>query len=318
MKVKLITYRVSVINKINEKQTLNYFNGQEDLLNTVNEFCSYIHQNIKSYTDNLGNQRTFSLEGLHSVKDSRRVIYGKFDTAYTGDKIKIKEAVTNNLICDVKVKDLQSRNLFFFIYIPKNEKNAYLVIEKKSNHGVKNILENSFNEFLRMKGFLDYRLCLDSAPNSNMIYNMMEYGELKEIKLIKSGIYSTFQEQFDNVEALANNGTSENIVKFNRFSRTERYKSELINLFNVDFQDYEQINICNNLFDEVSFVINWNGLTKTLYIKDKTKIRSDIDVTEQLLFENGEPTTESLIDTSINLIRNIGVDFGDREEREAS
>lgn len=130
MKVKLITYRVSLTNKVDEKQILSYFNGQEDLLNTVNEFCSYIHQNIKTYTDNIGNRRTFTLEGLQKVEDSKRIIHGFFDSALTGDKIKIKENETNSLIYDVKTKDLQSRNFFFMIYVPKNSKHAYLVIQK--------------------------------------------------------------------------------------------------------------------------------------------------------------------------------------------
>ncbi|MCR4032528.1 MULTISPECIES: hypothetical protein [Flavobacterium] len=318
MKVKLITYRVSITNKVNEKQTLNYFNGQEDLLNTVNEFCSYIHENIRNYTDNIGNRRTFTLEGLQKVEDSSRIIHGKFDFAYTGDKLKIKESNTNQLLYDVREKDLQSRSFFFFAHVPKNKKNAYLVIQKKANHGVKNVLEHSFNEFLRMKGFSDYRVTLESAPDFNMINRMMEYGDLKEIKLIKNCISSTFNEQFQNNETIPNNGISEIVTKFNKNSRTENYKSDLLRLYRTDFLDYQQVDICGNLFDEVSFVVSLNGLSKTFYVKDKTKIRSDIDVTDHLMFENGEPTVESLIDVSIKLIKNLNGSSDDEINRRAS
>lgn len=318
MKVKLITYRISITNKVNEKQILNYFNGQEDLLSIVNEFCSYIHENIRNYTDNIGNRRTFTLEGLQKVEDSSRIIHGKFDFAYTGDKLKIKESDTNQLIYNVREKDLQSRSFFFFAHIPKNKKNAYLVIQKKANHGVKNVLEHSFNEFLRMKGFVDYHVTLESAPDASMINRMMEYGDLKEIKLAKNSIYSTFDEQFQNAETMVNNGVSEIVTKFNKNSRTENYKSDLLRLYQTDFMDYQQVNICNNLFDEVSFVMSLNGLNKTFYVKDKTKIRSDIDVTEHLIFENGEPTVESLIDVSIKLIQNLSGGSNDEANRRAS
>lgn len=302
MAVKLINYRISLSNRANEKQILSYFNGQEDLLNTVNEFCNYIHKNVKSYIDNSGNQRTFTLDGLQKLEDSKRTIYGFFDSALTGDKIKIKENETNNLIYDVKNKDLQSRNFFFMIYIPKNSKYANLVVQKKSNHGVKNILERSFNDFLALKGFIDSRITLEYAPDSNLLNRLLEFGEFKEIKLTKNSLFSSFQEQFDSVEGITNSGIFEQIIKLNKNSRVENFKSLLLNLYNKNYKDYEQIELSNNYFDEISFTIYLDGLSKTFYVKNKSKIRSDVDVTNLVKFENGEPMVSSLIEISWNLI----------------
>ena len=318
MAIKLITYRVSLSNKANEKQILSYFNGQEDLLNTVNEFCSYIHQNIKSYTDNSGNQRTFTLDGLQKLEDSKRTIYGLFDSALTGDKLKIKENETNNLIYDVKNKDLQSRSFFFMIYIPKNSKYAYLVVQKKSNHGVKNILEKSFNDFLVMKGFIDSRITLEYAPDFNLLNKLIQFGELKEIKLIKNSVFSSFQEQLDNIGEVTNSGTFEQVLKFNKHSRVENFKTLLLKLYRTNYKDYDQIEVSNNYFDEVSFTIHLDGLSKTFYIKNKSIIRSDVDVSNFVKFENGEPTISSLMEISWNLINTVLNNFDTDEDKIAS
>jgi hypothetical protein len=318
MKVKLITYRISLTNKVNEKQTLSHFNGQEDLLNTINEFCNYIHKNIKSYTDNVGNRRTFTIDGLQKIEDSKRVIHGFFDSALTGDKMKIKDNDTNSLIYDVKNRDLQSRNFFFFIYVPKNSKYAFLVVQKKSNHGVKNVLENSFNDFLNLKGFIDFRAILEYAPDYNLLNRLIEFGELKEVKLITNKIFSSFDEQFENIEGVENSGTFEETFKFNKTSRSEKFKRQLFNLYKTTFKDYEQINVSNKFYDEVSFLITLNGLSKTFYVKNKAKIRSDADVTDHLDFIDGEPTKNSLLNVSWKLIMTVLGNFDEDENKLAS
>lgn len=293
---------------------MSYFNGQEDLLNVVNDFCSYIHENIKNYSDNLGNRRTFTLDGIQKIEDSKRIIHGFFDSALTGDEMKIKDNKTNNLIYDVKKRDLQSRNFFFLIYVPKNSKYAYLIVQKKSNHGVKNVLENSFNDFLKIKGFLDYRISLEYAPDYNLLNRLMEYGEIKEVRLISNKIFSSFDEQFENKEGLINDGTFEELFKFNKTSRIDNFRDYLFKLYKANFKDYEQIQISNKLYDEISFLITLDGLSKTFYVKNKAKIRSDADVTNDLEFQDGEPSKESLLKVSWKLIMAVLGNFDDEEK----
>lgn len=170
---------------------------------------------------------------------------------------------------------------------------------------MKNILENSFNDFLNMKGFLDYKISLEYASDYNLLNRLIELGELKEIKLITNNVLSSFQEQLEGVEGINNSGVFEQILKFNKTSRVENFKHPLLNLYRTNYKDYEQVQILNNLYDEVSFVIMLNGLSKTFYVKNKSKIRSDIDVTELIEFTDGEPTVDSLLKTSWNLIQSI-------------
>ena len=53
----------------------------------------------------------------------------------------------------------------------------------------------------------------------------------------------------------------------------------------------------------ISFIINLNGSTKTFYIKNKDKIRSNINVSHLIEFEDGEPTIQSLVRISLEIIQ---------------
>jgi len=315
---KLITYRFWISNKIGEKQVLNHFNGEEDLLNVGNAFCNYIYQNIKSYTDNTGNKRTFTLDSLQNLNDSERCLYGYFDSALTGDKLKIKDGDTNNLKLNVDLKDLQSRDFFFMFYIPKGKKFGYLVVQKKSNHGVKNILEKTFNDFLREKGYIDSNFCLEYALNLNQLSEMLTHGELKEINLIENKIKSSFEAQLLDLDGLESDGNFERKIKFTKRSNASNYKKILFQLYRESYYDYEKIDLLGQYFDEVSFVIHHNAVSKTFYVKNKSRTRSDIDVTRYLDYLNGEPTLESLLSVSWRLIRQDVLPDEDSEHQQAS
>jgi hypothetical protein len=47
-------YRFSLVNKAKEQQVLSFYNEEEDLLDTLNDFCNYIFENVRKYTDNQG------------------------------------------------------------------------------------------------------------------------------------------------------------------------------------------------------------------------------------------------------------------------
>lgn len=304
MPVKISTYRISLTNRVGEAQILNYFNGEDDFFNVVETYCNYIYQNRRDYIDGRGNLRTFSLRNLPNVIVDDRYIYGYFDSAFTGENLDIRERVTNEVLYNVQPQDLQSRNFFFMISIPANSRYAYLVVQRKANHGVKSILENSFSQYLRLLGFLDCKIHIEEAPNYYLLETMLDRGRLKEIKLIKNGLLSSFEEQFNNV-GIVNDGSSEKVLKFDRDARSQAFKEVLFRLYRANYAVHEQINIVNEYFDEVSFTMELNDLSKTFYAKDKAKIRSNIDVTNLVMIENGEPSLVSMIEMSLDVIERL-------------
>ncbi|MES2852857.1 hypothetical protein [Flavobacterium sp. LB2P6] len=292
----LSIYKFSLLNKVKEQQVLSFYNEEEDLLDTMNDFCSYIHRNIKTYTDSQGKFRTFSLANVQKKDTNKRIITGYFDSAYTGEKGKIKDGRTNDLKYDISKKDLFSKDFFFLIHVPKNSKFGFLIFQKKENHGVKIVFENAFNSFMRLKGVSNYFLQLKQAPARYLINNFLKLGKLKEFRLIDSTIQSS-------IESLNSNlGREERVIKLNNSANNESIKNVLVELFD-NFSSEDKVPFMNQgEFDEIIFVIGYRGISKTFYIKDKEKIRTSVDVSSMVEFEDGEATFESLIKISLELI----------------
>jgi hypothetical protein len=290
--VNLNIYRFTLSNKAKEQQVLNFFNEEEDLLETMNDFCSHICKNIKSYTDVQGKYRTLSLANNQLKDDGKRIITGYLASAYTGEYGKIKDRKTSDLKYDILKGDLFSKDFFYLIHVPKNSKYGFFIFEKKENHGVKVAFESAFNTFMRSKGISNYYFELKHAPARYLIRNILEFGKLKEFRLIDA------TEKSLNM----NLGREERVVKLNNSVNNSAVKNVLIELFD-NFSSENKIPFLNHgEFDEITFVINHDGVSKTFYIKDKEKIRTSMNVSTMVEFEDGEPTIESLIRVSLELI----------------
>lgn len=288
--INLNIYRFMLLNKAKEQQVLSFYNEDEDLLDTMNDFCGYIHKNIRDYIDAQGKYRTFTLSRRQKKDSEIRIISGYFDSSYTGEKGKIKDRKTNQLKFKIIEKDLFSKEFFYLIHVPKGSKFGFLIVEKKENHGVKSIFENAFNNFMRSKGVSNYLLELRQAPPRYFIENYLEFGKLKEFKLIENDLLL---------------GREERVFKLNNvMAQGQNLKGILLELFNTFSSSNEKIPFLNKgEYDEITFVLGINGSTKTFYVKNQEKIRSNVDVTSLVEYDEGEPTMESLIKISLDIIR---------------
>lgn len=294
--VNLSVYRFTLVNNVKEQQVLSFYNEEEDLLETMNDFCSHIHRNVKSYTDAQGKYRTFSLANNQLKDVEKRIITGYFDSGYTGEYGQIKDGKTSYLKYDILKGDLFSKDFFYLIHVPKNSKYGFFIFQKKENHGVKMIFENAFNSFMRLKGASNYFLQLKQAPARYLINNFLKFGKLKEFRLIDGTIRSA-------IETLdVNLGREERVIKLNNSTNNQNVKNVLVELFD-NFSSEDKIPFMNQgVYDEITFVIRHNGISKTFFIKDKEKIRTSFNVTSMVEFEDEEATFESLIRISLELI----------------
>jgi hypothetical protein len=135
---------------------------------------------------------------------------------------------------------------------------------------------------------------------------MMEQGELKEINLEKKLIPSSFTELFEDT-LISDLGSTIIQIKFEKRAIKEPFKEMLKKLYIKNYKDFEQIEIEGNLFHEVSFTYYLNKVTKTFYIKDKSKIRSEIDITSMIDDKNfkGEIPLKEFVEIYLKLIAEI-------------
>lgn len=99
-------------------------------------------------------------------------------------------------------------------------------------------------------------------------------------------------------------GKQERIFKQKAGSKDEaELKDILVKLFNSFSSINERIPFLNmGDFEEIIFVLEFGGVSKTFYVKNQEKIRSTIDVTSLIEFDNVEPVIESLISISLDII----------------
>ncbi|MGH1383577.1 hypothetical protein [Kordia sp.] len=305
MKTIYISYRVSLLNKRKEEQVLSRFNGYLDFIHVIKEFCDYTLENIKSYYDPQGNSRTFSLNRLAKISLKERIVYGDFESGFTGDEVLVKDNKNNNLLFDVHTKHLQARKLLFLFYIPKGSKYGYLILQKKNNHGVKTVLLNALNEFLKIKGYTDYLSTFVPSSNFKKMIEGLRFGKIKQVKF--KSFSSGLMAKNIQINSFFKNNISELIVKPSKNEDLIRQREILLSLFsnNYEFDDLIFIPGISQGCIEISFLVNYQGISKTYYIKEKSKIKSNINVSNKLSYENGYPTRESMIIVALEIAKSF-------------
>jgi hypothetical protein len=304
-------YRITITNDSKEEQYLNYFNGNTDLLEIGRSFYDFLSKNTIQHIDSKGNKRSFSISDRRIFSNEGRYLDTNLDSAYTGETFEIRDGKTNGLSYPVAKTDLQSRKLFSLLYIPENKKHGYVVFENKSNHGVKIVFEQQFNKFLKESGFSKFRLELKPGLNFNFLSNMIEKGFLKKVRLINYEFSKPVQLSLWNelnMPAVGNEEIRE--LNFSKKTNSKSFKDELYSLFfsklNVDERIHFRMDFES---DEISFVINFENSSKTFYIKNKSKMRSNIDVSGRLEYLDDGPTYTSKVKVALELINEIQ-DYG--------
>ncbi|WAC00798.1 hypothetical protein N7U66_10875 [Lacinutrix neustonica] len=302
-------YRVTLINKDNEDQVLNYFNGEKDFLEVCNQFYESLRENKVDYFDSKGNKRTFSISSNIDYQINERLLISHIDSGYTGENLEIRSE-QNKLNYPVNKTEFQSRKVFSLFYVPKNSKYGYVVYENKPKHGVKVIFERQLQKFLKELGYQDYRVVMTPGLNFNYLSNMVENGKLKKVRLINYRLSSDIQLSLWKNVNLKSDDQDVREIKFKSKTENSLFKKELYDLFFSKINKSEKIRFMNQYeVDEISFEVNHNGASKTFYIKDKACMRANVDVSKRLDIINGEATYESMKMIGVVLIKEI-LDFG--------
>jgi len=299
-------YRFGILNNSKEEQLLSQFNGANDLLKEFNLYYENLFQEKVAYADNNGNKRTFSISSNIEFDKTNRRLIADLDSAYTGEKFEIRNGESNGLNYLVSETELQCRKLFSFLYIPKNSKNGYVVFENKSKHGVKVIFEREFNRFLKERGYEQFRFITSPGLNFNYLSNMIEKGKLKKVRLINYRYSQVTQLSLWGDNSLNLKGEESLELKFPNKVENTFYKNELRKLFFSKSKLDEKIKfVGRDEVDEISFEINYRNSSKTFYLNDSSKMRSNIDVFERLDIVNGEATYASKKRVAMELINEI-------------
>ena len=308
MNYKVSTFKFSIENGKGEEEFLANLPTNIDFQQLCDEFCIDILSNTKKFSEN-GKNKSLTLREPHRINNNERYICGKFDAGSTGDPVDINDPETNETNYSVSPIELQARIHNFYFSIPKNKRFGFLILQRKSIHSIKKCIEDCFNSFLVRKGFVGeskLKFKLTPAPNFKLMNRMMEQGELKEVNLQRKIIGNNFTEIFEE-SGSSNFGSTTIQLKFEKNAVKEVFKQVLSTIYVKNYTGDDQIEIEGNLFDEVAFTFYLDKITKTFYVKDKAKIRSEIDISSMVDIQEfiGEIPMDQYIEISKRLILEI-------------
>jgi hypothetical protein len=308
-KILLSTYLLKIQDRQKNDQILSHFNGTDDFFRIFENYLNSIFENILATVDTRKTTALhLTLDAPPTVDIENRRIYGHFSTGVSGEQYQIKDVETREDVLDVQRNHAAFRNIFFYAKMPTQRDNGALILQRKAKFGIKTVFKKTVNQYIREQGYQNYTVLVNNIVHGRVYRRMITDGNLKKIDFIKRRIPSSIEEYY------RNGGTPEQIpgtLKTSMLSSSlgslpQNFKMFVDNLFTNPDRERIEIEGVDEDFDEVEFELELNGKRKTFYVMHRNKIQPDVDVTSQIEFtEQGEPTLESLIQQSEELITDI-------------
>lgn len=304
----LSTYIVRVHNSKKEHQLLDKFNQSEDFYTFLKNYLQHIFQNPQQKFNEKDDTTKIHLTLKEPAKfdDEKRIIYGYFQGGVSGRDLTIKDLHQNTDILKVNRKNHGSfREIFFYFKIPKTSKNGSLVVQRIGRYGVKGILDETLNGYLRELGYRDSRFKLSNVIHGKVFKEMLKNGNLKKVEFIKQMIPSTLEGYLNkNGNFEMEKGTLTTSIQTNT-TLGDSYKQLLERVMSTFKDNRTRIEIEDNEYDEISFELELNGKKKTFYAIYQNRILPDIEVSSDLEYAEGEPTIKSVMSKCEELINDL-------------
>lgn len=305
-RILLSTYVIKIIDNKKNNQYLSSFNGSDDFLLVFEKFSNYIFENVNQLKDKSGqNIIHLTLEEKPKLEKKERYLYGFFSSGIGGEKYKLKDITTNETVLNVNKNHAAFRDVFFYLYIPKDKNIGYLILQRKNSFGIKTKLSPALNAYIAKEGYQNYYISINNILHNSVYRKMMDHGKLKKVELVKRKIPNNLEDYVNNNE---NYQETKGIFKTSFSSRNslpDNWKEYIERLLKKERNETVEIEGLDENFSDLEFQLDLNGKQKTFYVKNQHRTQPDIDVTANIEFIDDSPTVESLIKQSKELIEDL-------------
>ncbi|WMX12425.1 hypothetical protein [Aureispira sp. CCB-E] len=244
-----------------------------------------------------------------NIDASNNAIYGYFQAGTGGDNFDIMNNSTNVREFSVNSnKHISTKNVFYYLQVPPNSTEGFLVLQKIKNFGIKTDLNNALQIRLKDKLPKGVLVKLHNRVPYDLYKEMIQYGTLKKVEFIKNTVPANMKDFIaNNQHARRVKGTMTHTMKM-RGGFTSEWLKDAADILRGNNTKNHRIDFDeeNAYFDEATFEIELDGKKKTFHTINKNKIQPSVDVTGDVEFDkNKQPTIESLIKVSQELIQDI-------------
>jgi len=313
-KFKLVPYVVRVKNK----DSKNYLRLDKILTIKGNEdFVDIFHTILNSYKKNVyipsKENKTFFVEDFNFSKQ-QRLIHGIIKSGEYGYETDFYDVKQNIHIPGARKEEHSEEIPFFFMFhspLVKNPDKGFLILQKFKNFGIKYIPTKAIQDYIQK---LDNSLTIEIHPliNNKLIERVESLGRIVELKFIKREIPKDVADKIliENYKDVYEE-RSFKIKKNKDIKFKDNVKDLIKKLKNVE---YPYLEIEDEKYDEVKIIIERGKSKKTVRIEDLPRFRESLPLDEnQLIFERGFPTQDSLLKHAIEYINVILESFDENK-----
>ncbi len=298
VKINLSTYNIILWNTQNNEQTtldkINYSSLHPD-----SQPKSLMELLFKFFSDNKDYSNFIKSNKVLYIKDfnveNKNIFFGEFLYGTSGAEYPVRNINDNSYDLTITKEQSILTPYYFYIEIPKNNKQGLLILESKGTDGIKTLFEEWFGKFINEQSYTNLKLELKSFLPEKTINTYLNQGVLKRIRFLSNKLPVDELDILDGYEP--EEGYVElkiQITKDNRKPIIERIKKLMKNKYD-ESKEYKDI-IGNNLeTEDIKLEIDLNGSERTFTINKLESAVPARDITDELEEgEDGHRTFESI------------------------
>lgn len=289
-RVLLAVYGIKILKKrVREEQVLSLFGNNTDFLKLFYDFAFYVFKSKQELPRSKDGTRTLVLTCVEPpvINEVDRIVYGFFDAGLNGERYRVRDYTGKQpKVTDVGAHQHSMRDPFFYLYVPKGRKRAYLVLQRSEGQGIKDLVLNLLQRYMYKESFMDFLIEDTNLINDKVFNEMLDKGFFKKLSLIKYGVPK-------NIEAFNNDNVKPTIAKGS--IKTTYQAADLTGfrelgrrLFNLKPKDDERIVVEisgeRQEVDEVSMCLDLGGKQKTFHVANSSRVQPDVDVTGKIKY----------------------------------
>jgi len=277
-----------------EHAFLSRFNDPKlDFLQVFEDFLNYrIANHYRGPKDKQGRRKSLYYRADNLQRIDERTLHGFVHSGLSGEKGDVVNDHTGEDLYTMEDNHAKILPTYFFLHIPENRKDGYLILQKKSNYGIKNLFEDAFADYFT-KMNINYILEVNNFLVSLVFEKMLKVGRIFEMSFVKNIIDDDIADLYDK-DARNKRIPGKTVTTITTKSGLP-VSGLLRRLYFGSTKDgMVEIPELNDRFDEVDFDMDYNGSKKTFHMKNVGRTTPDFNVTDQIELVDNLPTYASL------------------------
>lgn len=296
VKINLATYSIYAYSKERDKKIkLNHLNDNTILqesskFNTLNEILIEFFKQEKPFIEDKL-LKFLRVKQYHD--DSSKIFYGELEYGPFGTKHAVVNA--ENISEDEKIINPEDSVLtpyYFYIQLFENRHDGLLILETKSNSGIKIIFENWINEFLKKIRCTHFEIKLVSFLPEEVINQFATQGKIRKIRYLSYKLPTDITDNIDDYEP------DEGYAEYTINIKKEKTKINTRILTTILTSKNNKDSLMKNIdfdVDDIKLEVELNDTKRTFTIGNLTKTQPARDITYELdIGEDGHRTFDSI------------------------